>query len=59
MYTNKIVPPEFMATTRLKVLLKDHKLPATEFEIIHPRTSQALHAVGDFTKSIIDFAKQL
>ena len=53
-----ITPPAFMATTRLKIILKDH-IPESAFEIVHPRTSRALHAVENFTKSLVNFTKNL
>lgn len=58
--TNKpIVPPAFMATTRQKIILGEHTLPHSMFEIEHPRTMHAIQAIGNFTKEVVNFAKQL
>lgn len=52
------MPPAFMATTRQKILLDEHKLPHSFFEIEHPRTMNAIHSIGNITKGIVNFARK-
>ncbi len=52
------LPPAFMATTRQKILLKEHTLPHSFFEIEHPRTMNVLHSISDFTKEVVNLAKR-
>lgn len=53
-----IVPPAFMATTRQKIELGEHTLPHSMFELEHPKTMNAINAIGNFTKEVVNFAKQ-
>ena len=58
-FKNKVpMPPTFMATTRQKILLGEHYMPESAFAIIHPKTAHALQTVGNFTREVINFAKQ-
>ncbi len=52
------LPPAFMATTRQKIVLKEHHLPHSFFEIEHPRTMNVLHSISDFTKEVVNLAKR-
>lgn len=52
------LPPVFMATTRQKIILKEHTLPHSFFEIEHPRTMSVLHSISDFTKEVVNLAKR-
>ena len=52
------LPPEFMATTRQKIMFKEHDLPHSFFEIEHPKTMNALHSISNFTKEVVNLAKR-
>lgn len=53
------LPPAFMATTRQKILLKEHHLPESFFELTHPKTAKAINSIGNIAKSFVDFAKKI
>jgi len=52
--TTKVpLPPEFMATTRQKILLKEHHF----FELTHPKTAKAINSIGAAAKSFMKIAR--
>jgi len=56
--TTKVpLPPEFMATTRQKILLKEHHLPESFFELTHPKTAKAINSIGAAAKSFMKIAR--
>lgn len=53
--SEKFLPPNFMATTRLKILFKEQYLPHSFFEIQHPKAMFALQYITNFAERMINF----